>query len=58
MLTFKHRADLPDSQAPEGGELPKGELQEEQRDATKHQHDEVWKHEGTCDAHTPTPTVT
>lgn len=42
------------AQAPEGGELPKGELQEEQRDATKHQHDEVWKHEGTCDAHTHT----
>lgn len=54
MLTFKHGADLPDSQAPEGGKLPKGELQEEQRDATKHQHDEVWEHEGTCDTQMPT----
>ncbi len=56
MLTFKHGADLPDTQAPEGGKLPKGELQKEQRDATKHQHDEVWEHEGTCNTQMPTVT--
>lgn len=47
MLTFKHGADLPYSQTPEGGELAKRELQEEQGDATKHQHNEVWKHKRT-----------
>lgn len=46
-LTFKHRADPPNSQAPQTGKLTKGQLQEEERDATEHQHDEVWQHEGT-----------
>lgn len=40
-LTFEHGADLPDSQAAQTGELAKGQLQEEERDAAEHQHDEV-----------------
>lgn len=46
--TFEHRADLPDSKTPQAGELPKRQLQEEERDATENQHDEVGQHEGTC----------
>lgn len=46
-LTFKHRAYPPNSQAPQAGELTKGQFQEEEGDATEHQHDEVRQHEGT-----------
>lgn len=47
MLTFKHWADPPNSQAPQAGKLTKGQFEEEEGDATEHQHDEVWQHEGT-----------
>lgn len=46
-LTFKHRADPPNSQTPQAGELTEGQLQEEEGDAAEHQHDEVRQHEGT-----------
>lgn len=41
-LTFKHRADPPYPQAPLAGKLTEGQLEEEEGDATEHQHDEVW----------------
>lgn len=40
-LTFEHRADLPNSQTPQAGELTEGQLEEEERNAAEHQHDEV-----------------
>lgn len=40
-LTFEHGADLPDSQAALAGKLAKGQLEEEERNAAEHQHDEV-----------------
>lgn len=46
-LTFKHRADPPNSQAAQAGELTKGQFQEEEGDAAEDQHDEVRQHEGT-----------
>lgn len=46
-LTFKHGADLPDSQTSKAGKLTKGQLEEEERNPTEHQHDEVRQHEGT-----------
>lgn len=40
-LTFEHRADLPYSQTPLAGKLAEGQLEEEERNAAEHQHDEV-----------------
>lgn len=51
-LTFEHGADPPDAEAALAGELPEGELHEEERDAAEHQHDEVGEHEGTWQAQT------
>lgn len=39
--TFEHRADLPHSQTPQAGKLTKGQLEEEERNATEYQHDKV-----------------
>lgn len=52
LLTFEHGADPPDAEATLTGELPEGELHEEEGDAAKHQHDEVGEHEGTWRAGT------
>lgn len=47
MHTFKHGADLPNPQTAQAGKLTKGELEEEEWNATEHKHDEVRQHEGT-----------
>lgn len=45
--TFKHGADLPHSETAQAGKLAEGQLEEEERNAAEHQHDEVRQHEGT-----------
>jgi len=45
--TFEYGADLPHSKTPQAGELTEGQLEEEERNAAEHQHDEVRQHEGT-----------
>ena len=39
--TFEHGADLPHAQTALAGELTEGQLEEEERNAAEHQHDEV-----------------
>ena len=46
-LTFKHGANLPDTQATLASKLSKGEFHEEEGDPTEHQHDEIGEHEST-----------
>jgi len=47
VLTFHHGEELPHTQPPHVGELAQGGLQEEQRDATAHEEDDVGHEEGT-----------
>lgn len=47
-LTFKERADFPDSQGSQAGELAQGELKKEEGDSTDGQHEEVGHEEGSC----------
>lgn len=45
--TFKERADFPDSQGSQAGELAQGELKKEEGDSTDGQHEEVGHEEGS-----------
>ena len=47
-LTFHHGQQLPHAQTPHRGELAQGGLQEEQRDPSEHQRQEVGDQEGSC----------
>ena len=47
LLTLEHGAELPDSDHPEGGILPNGQLQEVEWYTNQEQHDVVGDEEGT-----------
>lgn len=45
--TFEERIDFPDCNGAEAGKLAKGQLQEEQGQPHKGQHDDIGQEEGT-----------
>ena len=48
MLTLEHGSQLPHPQAPDGGVLAQGALQQEERDTRKDERQEVGDQEGSC----------